>query len=133
MSFDINSLQLQDTTTLHLKNPATDMPLYSGENHDKPVEIVIYGRTSKKFRQWVSATETAKARRKNKEQTLDEVIAENIDFVVAITKEVRNIKIMDKEVNSYETIKEMYSSPGLDWIREQISAALSEVDGFLQK
>lgn len=132
MSFDINSLQLQDTTTLHLKNPSTEMPLYTGEKHDKPVEIVIYGRSSKQYRQWLSAAESAKARRKNKEQSPEEKLADTVDFLAAITKEVRNIKIGDTEVNNYEAIKAMYAAPGLVWIGDQVANALSEVDGFLQ-
>lgn len=133
MSFDLNNLTLADTATLHLEHPSTGMPMYDDEAEKKPVEIIVYGRSSKQYRNWLAAANRQKQQRGKKNISTEAELAETVEFLVAVTKEVRNLRIGDVEINSPDTFKLMYSNLALSWIADQVANTLSEIDGFLQK
>lgn len=137
MSFNIlaTNLQLQDTTTLHLRNPATDEPLYADEAETKPLELVLYGKASKVHRSWLTqAMRRSEIEQKSKKKkSADELLAENAKFFATMTKEVRNFDLDGRVLDNKEAFEALFSDTRLLWIGEQVAEALGDVEGFLAK
>lgn len=137
MSFNIlaTNLQLQDTTTLHLRNPATDEPLYADEAETKPLELVLYGKSSKVHRNWLTqAIRRSEIEQKSKKKkTADELLAENAKFFATMTKEVRNFDLDGRVLDNKDAFEALFSDTRLLWIGEQVAEALGDVEGFLAK
>jgi tryptophan 2,3-dioxygenase len=133
MSYDILSAEMSDTTTLHLSHPNNGL-MYADEAETKPVEITLYGRSSKQHRQWLAvALRKQEANRKQKAKTPDEMLEENAEFFATMTVSISNMKMGATEVKSKEDFKKLYSNPKLMWITEQVSEKLGDVESFLQK
>lgn len=137
MSFNIlaTNLQLQDTAVLHLRNPATDEPLYADEAETKPLEIELYGKSSKVHRNWLtSALRKSEAEQKSKKKkTADELLADNAKFFATMTKAIRNFDLDGRVLDNKEAFEALYSDTRLLWIGEQVAEALGDVEGFLAK
>lgn len=134
-NFDLLNLQLQDTTELHLNNPSTGMPMYADEAETKPLVIVLYGKSSKQHRQWLTAAirKSDAESRKKKSKTADELLEENAEYYSVMTASMKNMTIGDVELNSKEAYKKLYSNPALDWIFSQVTEKLGDTESFLQK
>jgi hypothetical protein len=133
MNFNINKLQLSDTTILHLLDPATNAPLYSDAEETKPLQIEMFGRSSSVYRKWQAEALRKSNLRKNKELTADQSRETTAEFLATISKSASNFDMDGEPINSYEAFKKLYSNPKLFWIGDQVAATLSELDAFLGK
>lgn len=133
--FNINSRQLNDTTILHLVDPSTGLEMYADEAETQPLQVEIYGRSSKQFRNWVAAASRKQEaqKNKNKKKTLEEQMDDTAEYLATITKSISNFDMDGKPLDCHEAYKELYSNPALVWIGEQVSEKLGELDNFLQK
>lgn len=134
-NFDLLNLQLQDSTELHLLNPVSGMPMYADDAETKPLVIVLYGKSSKQHRQWLTAAirKNDAESRKKKSKTADELIEESAEYYAVMTAAMKNMSIGDVELNSKDAYKALYSNPALDWIFTQVSEKLGDTEAFLQK
>lgn len=133
MAFNINKLQLSDTTTLHLLDPATNAPLYADDAETQPLQIEVYGRSSSVYRKWQAEALRKSNLRKNKELTADQSREATAEFLATISKSASNFDQDGEPVNSYESFKKLYSNPSLFWIGDQVAQTLGELEAFLGK
>lgn len=140
MSYDIMNDQALDTTVLHLSHPITGLMYAKDENgnddESKPVEITLYGRSSKTHRQWLALAlrkQEANKHKKEKPKSPEEMLEENAEFFATMTASITNMNMGGEEVNSKEMYKKLYGNAKLDWITLQASEKIGSVDSFLQK
>lgn len=140
MSYDILNDQLNDTTVVHLSHPVNGL-MYAkdakgNEDENKPVEIEVYGRSSKTHQKWLALAlrkQDANRNKKEKTKTPEEMLEENAEFFATMTVSIKNMKLGDVELTSKEAYKQLYANPKLMWITEQISSALGDTESFLHK
>lgn len=132
MAFNISTQQLSDTTILHL-NDVEGNPIYADAEETLPVQIEVYGKSSKAFRNWGASVARKQLARKGKPYTQEETAENTADFLVAITKTTYNLEIDGTPVIDETSMKQMYSNPALFWVGEQVSEKLGELGAFLQK
>jgi hypothetical protein len=140
MSYDILDAQLDDQTTLHLSHPVNGL-MYAkdadgNDDESKPVEIVLYGRSSKQHRQWLALAlrkQEANRNKKEKAKSPDEQTEENAEFFATMTASISNMKMGAAEVKTKEDFKKLYANPKLVWICEAVSGALGDTEAFLQR
>jgi hypothetical protein len=135
MSFNIMSKTLQETAVLHLIDPASGEEMYADEEQTQPLEIELFGRSSKVHRTWAAAAVRKQESEKNskKRKTLEEQTADNAEFFALMTKAIRNIDMDGKLLTTKEDFKAFYSLPELGWILDQVAEKLGSVESFLQK
>lgn len=131
-NFNISALKLQDTTVLHLQGPDGSY-LYADESEKEPLEIEVYGRSSKQMRNYLIAAEKKKAKRGKRTPTPEESQEDNAEFFAAITKAIRNFDLGDGPLTTQEDFKKLYMMPELYWIVDIVSGSLSDVESFMQK
>lgn len=137
MSFDINAVQLSDTTSFQLEHPING-PIFAGENDTLPVMIEVYGKASKVFRNYMAtqARKNAikqKTGKAEKTPTAEEVLEANSEFYATITKSITNLKMGEVEVDNFDAYKALYVNPKLDWVTNQVARAFGDVDAFLSE
>lgn len=132
MAFNINTQQLADTTTFQL-NDVQGNPIWADSEETLPVQIEVYGKSSKAFRNWGAIVARKQLARKGKVFTQEEQAENTADFLVAITKTTYNLEIDGVPVTDADSMKAMYSNPSLFWVGEQVSEKLGELGAFLQK
>lgn len=131
-TFNLKSLQLADTTIVHLKN-ADDTYLYADEAEKEPLEVEVYGRSSKQMRNYLIAAEKKKAKRGKRVATPEEAQEDNAEFFAAITKSVKNFDLGDGPLTTQEDFKKMYLDPALYFVVDQVSETLGDSELFMQK
>lgn len=130
---DFNSLAMNDTFELHLRNPATEELLYKDEEKQKPCTITLYTKASKVYRNAVTRYQNTLLKQgRNVKQTAEKLREDSLELALTQTVAVKNIFIGDKEVK-LEDLREIYADPKFLWIREQIEEASEDVSNFLGK
>lgn len=138
-NFNILSKQLSDTTTITLRDPATNEPMFADAAETLPLTIEVYGRSSKQYLTWLNKTVRKNAkekelnRGKDKIKTVDESIADTAEFLAAVSIKATNFDLAGVAIDSPETFKQLYSNPSVSWIGEQVTEALSDNANFLGK
>lgn len=133
MSFNIKTKQLSDTTILNLVDPGTGLMMFADDAETQPLQIEVYGKSSKAYRNW-QASASRKALARGKKQVTPEEAAENTaDFLVAVSKQAMNFDIDGVAIDSPAMFKLLYSDPSLYWIGDQVAEKLGETEAFLQK
>lgn len=135
MSFNIFSAgELQETSVLHVCNPANDEPMYATDDESKPLEIELYGKASKVHRQWLtSAMRKSDADQKSKKKkTADELLLENAKFFATMTKAIRNFDMGTGPLVTKEDFEKLYADPRLLWVNEQVAKHLGDETAFLK-
>lgn len=145
MAFNLKATKaLADSTILHLRDPGTDELLYEDgkdgqPDENKPLTIELYGRSSKQYRAWMSATLRKQEREKEaarngkvKPKSLEQTLADNAEFLSVVTIAVNNFDIGTGPIDSKEAFVALYSEPSLEWVGEQVSAALGDNSNFLK-
>lgn len=145
MAFNLKATKaFADSTILHLRDPGTDELMYDADksgnpDESKPLTIELYGRSSKQYRSWMSATLRKHEREKEsarggkvKPKTLEQTLADNAEFLSIVTIAVNNFDIGSGPIDSKEAFVALYSDPSLEWIGDQVSAALSDNGNFLK-
>lgn len=135
MSFDIDAVQLNETTVFQLEHPVNG-PIFAGENETDPVMIEVYGKASKVFRNYMATQNRKnaikqKSGKSDKTPTADEVLESNSEFYATITKSITNLNMGGQVVDNFDAYKAMYANPKLSWVGDQVSEKFNEVDAFL--
>lgn len=134
MAFDItkvSGLALKDTYELQLKNPATEELLFDDEG--KAVTITLYGKSSKQYRNAVTAMQNRELRRKFKKDsaTAEQIQDESTGLLVACSA-TSTLEIDGVAVNDKDSFKQLYTDARFSWIRDQVDEALGDQSNFLQ-
>lgn len=137
MSFELNTLALEEQTTLHLLHPATQMPLYAkdkkgAEDESKPVEIVLKGSASQAYARAVDAMMKKSAKRGNRAATPAEAREQNTEFLVALSVVANNLTLDGENVDNPDVFRKLYSDSRYDWIKEQINNTINSTESFLK-
>jgi hypothetical protein len=132
-TFNIAKLALADTTVIHLQD-AAGAYLYADEAEKEPLEIEVYGRSSKHMRNYLISAEKKKAKRGKRAPTPEESQEDNAEFFAAITKSVKNFTLEDgKPLVTAEDFKKLYLRADLYFIVDQVSETLGDAELFMQK
>lgn len=114
---------------LHLKDPAGALMYADGSDgnpdESKPIRVHVYGPGSKEF---------ARAKLRESQRVFDrmqragkskvsaeDMLADRVDFLVAITKEIENAD---------DDPRDLYTDPETSHIRDQVSEYVSETANF---
>jgi hypothetical protein len=136
MSFNIagKSLTLQETTILHLVNPADGSYMYADEDETKPLTIELFGRASRVHRNWLSGElKKNSANQKAKTKNADELLAENAKFFATMTKAISNFDLDGLVLDNKEAFATLYADQRVMWINEQVAEVLGDTQAFLAK
>lgn len=133
MAFKLDSKELNDTATLHLKDPETGSDMYEDDAETKPLTITVYGRGSRKYRDALAEVQRVTIKRGNKKVSLQEQMDDNAKFLAAVSKSAENLELNEAPLDSKETFLALYSNPKLVWVREQVDAFLQDTASFLAK
>lgn len=130
MTFNISSKKVNDTAVLHLVDPETDTKMYDAEG--KEVTITLYGKASKQYRDALAALSRKNLARKNKPQSFETNVEDNIEILVAISK-TSTLEMDGESVSTAATFRKLYSDSGLFWIKDQVQEKLDDTAAFLTK
>ena len=133
MAFDItkvSGLALKDSYELQLKNPVSDELLFDEDG--KPVTITLYGKSSKPYRNAVTAMQNRELRRMHKKdvRTAEQTLEESTSLLVACSA-TSTLEINGVAVNDKDTFKQLYNDPRFSWIRDQVDEAIGDQANFL--
>lgn len=134
--FNVSTLSLKDTATLHLRHPVSMEYLYADpETKQKPVTIELYGTASKQYRNAVTAMQNRKLKRdmKKEKATAEVLKEESLKLLLACSAGSSELAIGKSPVNDEESFRALYSDPKLSWIRDQVDEALGDVSNFLEQ
>lgn len=129
MAFNIESAAVAETTRIHLED-AVGNKIFDG---DKPVEIEVYGKGSKQYRNALAALSRKNTQRKGKQQSFETNVEDGVEILVTISKTSHNLEIAGTPVTTPEAFRQMYSNPSLFFINDQVQATLDDNGNFLQK
>jgi hypothetical protein len=132
MAFDLNSLAQKDSFTLQLKHPVSDELLFADDEKTLPVEIVLFGTSSKQFRNASIANQNAYIKRGKKPLTAEGMQASRIDLLVACSDKGNNIEYHGRALEG-EVFRSLYSDPSFEWLKDQVDAAIGDVANFLDQ
>lgn len=132
-NFNINTKQLSDTAMVDLLDPATGSPLFADEAETLPLQIEVYGRSSKVYRKWQAETSRKALLRGKKVQSPEAQKEDTADFLATISKAAYNFDQDGEPIDSYEAFKKLYLTDSLYWIGDLVALSLSDLEGFLQK
>lgn len=133
MALDLNTLAKENVTTIQLVHPATDALLFADEDKTQPVQIIVYGTSSKQYRDKVLAMNNARLKRGKQKPTAEGIESDAIELLVACSKEAINLELDGGPINTPEAFRKLYSNPSYDWLREQIDNSIGEAANFLQQ
>lgn len=132
-TFNITSIAQSETTVLHLEN-AVGEKLYADEAETLPLTIELAGKASKEYKQALSELSRKNVQRKGKQGTFTQNVEDNIELLAAVSKRANNFDLGDKvAIDTLATFRKLYSTPGLYFIRDQVSAELENAEAFVQK
>ena len=132
MSFNLDSLALKATASLHLTHPVSGELLYADEAKKKPVEVELYGTSSKEYRQAILALQNRALKRQGKKSaTAEQMREEGVQLLVSCSEKINNLSYKGAPVDNAEAFRSLYSDPQFSWLREQCDTFLGDVSGFL--
>jgi hypothetical protein len=129
--FNLDTLSLKDTVELQLRHPVTDELLFADEAKEKPVQIVIYGTSSKQYRNAVTAMQNRQLKRKQKTVSAEVMREESVELLVQCSEKAVNLSYKGKPVADADAFRELYSDPSFSWLKDQVDGALGDVSNFL--
>lgn len=133
-NFNLDTLALSPTASLHLTHPVSGEYLYAdGDKQKKPVTVDLYGTSSKEYRQAILALQNrALARERTKKKaTAEQMKEEGVGLLVACSEKINNLDYNGAPVTTPEAFRSLYSDPKFSWLREQCDAFLGDNAGFL--
>ena len=129
--FNIKTLAVKDSATLHLQNPSTGELLYADEAKKQPVEIELYSRSSKAYRTAVNAMQNRALKRGNKKATAEVLQEEGIELLVACSIKANNFTSDGDAIDNPAAFRELYSDASLEWIKDQVDSFLGDISSFI--
>ena len=131
--FNLDSLALKDTTELQLRHPVSDELLFADEAGTKPVSIVLFGTSSKQYRNAITAMQNRQLKRGKKQVSAEVLREESVSLLVACSSKALNFTYKDSAVNDDEAFRTLYSDPAYSWLKDQVDSALGDVSNFLEQ
>ncbi len=131
MAFNIKSQAVVDTAFLHLRDAVTDEKIL--DETGKPVGIELYGKASKQYRQALSELSRKALQRKNKPQSFETNVEDNVGILVSISKKAVNMDYEGKPIDSAAMFTTLYSDPTLYFVKDQVQEFLEDTAAFTQK
>lgn len=132
MTFELNTLALEEQAALHLNHPGTGYPLYADDKETKPVELILKGQASQSYRKAIDQMLKNDAKRGGKKATPEQARAEGIEFLVAVSTEIKNLVLDGKPVDNAEAFRKLYSDERFGWIKTQVNEFLGDTSAFLK-
>lgn len=131
MAFDLNSLEMDSETFLHLKHPVSGEELYSD---GKPVGIVLYGPASKEHREVTLQLQNRHLMRqkKGKEQTAEERIEESTRLLVGLSKEAKELLLDGSPITSAAQFRQLYTEGKWAWLKKQVDEVFQDDANFIK-
>lgn len=137
MAFNVSTLALADTFELQFRHPGTGELLFADEAQTEPVSVVLYGASSKKYRNAVAALQNRALRRQQtkEKQTAEVLREEGINLLAQVIDSFKNFSVSeDGSVPSTESeFRAVLSNASISWVKEQIDTALADQSNFLSK
>lgn len=130
--FNLDTLALKDTVELQLKHPVTEELLFADAEQTKPVSIVLFGTSSKQYRNAVTAMQNRALKRGKKTPTAEEMREESVRLLVACSEKAVNLSYKGAPLDNAEAFRELYNDPSYSWLKEQVDAGLGDVSNFLE-
>lgn len=130
MALNLKSVAAVETTRVHLVD-ASGEHLY--DDAGNKVEIEIYGKASKQYRQALAELNRKNIQRKGKAQPYSVNLEDSVEILVAITKAAYNLDMGDGPLETNDQFRALYSDTGLFFIKDAIQEALEDGANFLQK
>jgi hypothetical protein len=137
MTFELNTLALNDEATVQLRHPVTDVPLFApvGKKEDpesKPVQIIVKGSASQAYRRAVDAMMKKAAKRGKREATPEEMREQSVEFLTALSVKIENLTLDGEPVDNADAFRKLYADARYEWIRSQINDAVGDPAFFLK-
>lgn len=131
--FSLDSLSLKDTVELQLRHPVSDELLFADKEGKEPVAIVIYGTSSKQYRNAITAMQNRQLRRGKKAVSAEVLREESVSLLVACSEKAVNLTYKGAPVETEDAFRALYSDPAFSWLKDQVDAALGDVSNFLSQ
>lgn len=130
--FDISSIEVAETTDVHLRDPEGEL-IYTPDG--KPVTVTIYGPGSKPFAKAQAAQQNKALERLKKkgkfEQSADERAAEKAEFLASCTKSFNNFTY--KGMEGREQFVAFYADQTRGFLVDQIDKEMGDWANFTGK
>ena len=130
--FNLDTLALNDTFEMQLRHPVSEELLFADREQTKPVAILIYGTSSKEYRNAISAMQNRQLKRGKKTATAEQMREEGVALLVACSDKAVNFQYKGQDVDSPEVFTALYSDAKFSWVKDQVDAALGDVSNFLE-
>lgn len=131
--FNLDSLALKDTVELQLRHPVSDELLFADEEKTKPVAIVLFGTSSKQYRNAITAMQNRQLRRGKKAVSAELMREESVNLLVACSDKAVNFTYKGNTVADEDAFRALYSDPAYSWLKDQVDSALGDVSNFLEQ
>jgi len=132
-NFNIASKKISEQATLTLVDPSTGITMYADDAETLPLQIVVFGKASKQYRNALSVLARKSAARKGKSASFEDNISDNENLLAAVSYKAVNFDMDGEPIDSTEAFKKLYSTPELYWVRDAVSEFLESADSFLVK
>lgn len=131
MSFNLDTLALNDTAILHLKHPATDELLYAdGDAKKEPVTITLRGTASKEYRQALAKMQNRHLNRGKTKQSAEAFNEESIAILLACSVSAQNFQYKGTTIQG-EVFRDLYNDPKMSWVKDQVNETINDASYFL--
>ena len=130
--FDLAALVPKDTFELHLRHPVSEELLYADEAGKKPVQIVLFGTSSKAYRKALTDMQNRNLKRSDKQRTAEIMREEGIKLLVACSQSAKNLSFNGVAIASADDFYHLYSDDKFEWLKSQVDKALGDVSNFIQ-
>lgn len=136
---DLNSLNTKsladEGAEMVIRHPKTDAPV-TDEATGEPVGITLLGQDSAEYRRIAKAQQNRRLERMqrtgNTGATADEIESNALELLVGCTKGWRHVRLGEEELPfSAANARRLYTTPGLQWLREQVDAFIGSRANFL--
>ena len=131
---DLETIVVEETGTLHLKNAAGDLLYVEGGKGQerKPVTVTVYGPGSSEYAK-AQAKRTSKAlallrKKGDATRSPDEATADQAEFLSAITARFDNLSY--RQMTGAEMARGIYSDRKLGFIADQVAEFVGEWENF---
>lgn len=134
MAFKLEVLAITDQpVNIPLLDPVTGIEI---EDEDGVVEIVMYGKSSKQYKQALAVLQNKNLLAKNKKTNAKQIEDLNNEFtelLVAVVKEITNLLYENEPVNNSDVIRRLLTDDRYIFVRTQIENALEDLSNFINK
>jgi hypothetical protein len=129
--FDLNTLAVKDSVNLQLRHPVTEELLFADAEKTKPVQIVLWGTSSKQYRTAINAMQNRQLKRGKKTATAEVMREEGVELLTACSQRAENLTYNEDKLDSPEAFRGLYSDDKFAWVKAQVDEALGDIANFI--